>query len=103
LPTSDGGLSADAAIHNKGMNVKQADKRPGNLRTNAMPTDGYVLSVDGKLKTHFSTSAEASVAASKLKQSFPMIQVAVYDAAERIYTPVGLDEKTAGAAVAVKP
>jgi hypothetical protein len=103
LPTSDGGLSAEAAIHNEGMNVKQADKRPGNLRTNAMPTDGYVLSVDGKLKTHFGTSAEAAVAASKLKQSFPMIQVAVYDAAERIYTPVGLDENPAGGAVAGEP
>jgi hypothetical protein len=32
-----------------------------------------------------------------------MIQVAVYDAAERIYTPVGLDEKAAGAAVAGEP
>jgi hypothetical protein len=68
--------------------MSQDTKKPANLRANAMPTDGYVLAVDGKLKTRFETSKEAMTAGAKLKQSFPVIQVAVYDAAERKYTAV---------------
>lgn len=68
--------------------MSEEKKKPANLRANSMPTDGYVLSVDGKLKTRYETSKEAMTAGAKLKQSFPMIQIAVYDAAERIYTPL---------------
>ena len=68
--------------------MSQDTKKPANLRANAMPTDGYVLAVDGKLKTRFETSQEAITAGAKLKQSFPVIQVAVYDAAERKYAPL---------------
>jgi hypothetical protein len=65
-------------------------KRPTNLRANVMPTDGYVLTIDGKLKARYETEMEATAEGSKLKQRFPVIQVAVYDAAGRIYTPVDL-------------
>jgi hypothetical protein len=73
--------------------MSQDTKKPANLRANAMPTDGYVLSVDGKLKTRYETSKEAVTAGSKLKQSFPVLQVAIYDATERVYTPLDLQEK----------
>lgn len=63
-------------------------KKPANLRADVMPIDGYVLSVDGKLKTRYDTSKEAMTAASRLKQKYPVIQVAVYDAAARIRTLV---------------
>ena len=66
----------------------QEVKKPENLRANAMPIDGFVLSVDGKLKAQYETSKDAMTAASKLKQSYPVIQVAIYDAIARIYTPV---------------
>jgi hypothetical protein len=62
--------------------------KPANLPTNAMPTEGYVLAVDGKLKTRYDTSEAAVAAATKLKQSFPMVQTAVYDAAARVYTKI---------------
>jgi hypothetical protein len=68
-------------------------KKPVNLRANAMPIDGFVLSVDGKLKTRYETSKEAMTSASKLKQSYPVIQVAIYDATERVYMPVNLQEQ----------
>lgn len=68
-------------------------KKPQNLRANAMPIDGFVLSVDGKLKTRYESSQDAATAAAKLKQSFPVIQVAIYDAAARVYTPVDLQEQ----------
>jgi len=71
----------------------QEAKRPANLRANAMPIDGFVLAVDGKLKTRYESSNEAMTAASRLKQSYPVIQVAVYDATQRIYTAVDTQEK----------
>ena len=73
--------------------MSEAAKQPTNLRANALPTDGYVLSIDGKLKARYETSKEAMTAASKLKQSFPVIQVEIYDAAERKYTTVEAQEK----------
>jgi hypothetical protein len=73
--------------------MSQDTKKPANLRANAMPTDGYVLSVDGKLKTRYETSKEAVTAGSKLKESFPVLQVAIYDATARVYTPLDLQEK----------
>jgi hypothetical protein len=67
-------------------------RRPKNLLANAVPTDGYILSVDRKMKTRYESSDEAMTAARKLKQTYPLIQVAVYDAAQRIYTAVDTDE-----------
>lgn len=68
-------------------------KKPANLLANAMPTDGFVLTVDGKLKTRFETSEEAMTAGVKLKQDYPVIQVAIFDATARSYAPVVLPEK----------
>jgi len=68
-------------------------KKPANLLANAMPTDGFVLSVDGKLKMRYETSEAAMTAAAKLKETYPVIQVAVYDAVERKYAPVELAAK----------
>jgi hypothetical protein len=72
--------------------MTKAATKPANLRANAMPTDGYVLMVDGKLKSSYETSEEAMTAATKLKQSFPVIQVAVLDAAGRTSTPIELQK-----------
>jgi hypothetical protein len=75
----------------KNQEIKLQDaKSPGNPRANALPIDGYVLSVDGKLKTRYENSNDAEAAGVKLKQSYPVIQVAIYDAANRVYTPVAL-------------
>jgi hypothetical protein len=73
--------------------MTQATKKPANLSVNAMPSDGYVMAVDGKLKARYESEGDAIAAASKLKQSYPVLQVAVYDAAQRTYTVVGSQEK----------
>jgi hypothetical protein len=73
--------------------MSEGTKTPVNPRADAVPTDGYVLSVDGKLKARYETSKEAMTAGSKLKQDFPVIQVEVFDAANRVYVPVELQEK----------
>ena len=78
----------------KRQEIKLQDaKRPTNLRANVMPVDGYVLSVDGKLKKRYESAQEATAAATTLKQSYPVIKVAIYNAAERSYTPVELVER----------
>ena len=69
-------------------------RRPKNLLANAVPIDGYILSVDRKMKTRYESSSEAMTAALKLKQSYPVVQVAVYDATQRTYTAVDAQELT---------
>ena len=73
--------------------MKRDAKKPENLPANTTPIDGYILSVDGKLKTRYETCNEAVTAGSKLKENFPVIQVAVFDATTRTYTPLDLQEK----------
>src|SRR3954465_4584748 len=65
-------------------------KRPTNLRANAVPVDGFVLSVDGKFKSRYDNAKDAVAAGTKLKQAYPVIQVAVYDAVGHNYTAVEL-------------
>jgi hypothetical protein len=65
-------------------------RQPENLKANRIPPDGYLLSVDGKFKTRYETAAEATSAGEKLKMHFPVVQVAVFDATTRTFTPVEL-------------
>jgi len=51
-----------------------------------MPKEGFVLTVDGKMKAIYETEPEATAAAARLKQHFPVIRVAVYDATAQSYT-----------------
>ena len=79
--------------------MSEVIKQPAIPRADAIPTDGYVLSIDGKLKARYETAQEAMAAGSKLKENFPVIHVEVYNAAERAYTPVELLEKQASSAL----
>ena len=45
-----------------------------------LPTTGYALEVDGRLKTEFETKEGAWTGAEELKKRFPMLRVKVYDA-----------------------
>lgn len=63
-------------------------KRPKNLPANALPRDGFVLVVDGVLKTHFETSAEATKAGLALKEKYPVIHLEIFNATERKYSPL---------------
>ena len=45
-----------------------------------LPTTGYALEVDGRLKTEFETKAGAWTGAMELKKRFPTLRVKVYDA-----------------------
>jgi hypothetical protein len=67
--------------------------RPKNPSANLLPSEGYVLEIDGKFKSEFQTSEAAMKAALELKKKFPYIQVIVYGAKERTRTLVALPGK----------
>jgi hypothetical protein len=69
--------------------------RPKNPSANTIPSEGYVLEIDGKFKSEFETSEAAMKAALELKKKYPQIQVNVYDAKEHMRTLVDLTEKPA--------
>ena len=66
------------------------EKRPRNLPAVNARSEGFSLVVDGKAKSHYADAAAASSAGLALKQSFPMLQVTVYDAVQKIGTRIEL-------------
>ena len=66
------------------------EKRPRNLKLNLLPTEGFGLEVDGRVKAQYDTAEAATKAGQELKQKYPFIQVCVYDAKERTRTAVKL-------------
>jgi len=72
--------------------TSDTETRPKNLKANILPTEGYVLEIDGKFKTEYETSEQAMESGLELKKKYPQIQVKVYDAKERTRTPVELPQ-----------
>lgn len=66
--------------------------RPKNPSANVLPTEGFVLEIDGKFKSDYKTSSDAMKAGLELKKKFPFIQVIVYDAKERTRSLVKIPE-----------
>jgi hypothetical protein len=60
------------------------EPQPRNItRADLVMTEGFGLQVDGRMKTVFPTLEAAQKRARDLKAEFPMLQVKVYDAAEK--------------------
>ena len=57
-------------------------------RADVPPEAGFTLLVDGHFKNQFETLAQAKLAGTELKSRFPMLRIAVYDAATRTRLPV---------------
>jgi hypothetical protein len=70
--------------------------RPKNPSANTIPSEGFVLEIDGKFKSQFETSEAAMKSGLELKKKYPQIQVNVYDAKGHARTLVELTEKSAG-------
>ena len=66
--------------------------RPKNPSANTIPSEGYVLEIDGKFKSEFETSEAAMKAALELKRKYPQIQVNMYDAKAHTRTLVELEK-----------
>jgi hypothetical protein len=65
--------------------------RPKNPLANVLPSQGFVLEIDGKLKSEYETADQAMTSGLELKKKFPYIQVIVYGAKERTRTLVTLN------------
>ena len=69
--------------------MSDTDKRAKTvMRADLPPTEGCALMVDGKFKLDYADMTAAMKVARELKGKFPVIQVAVYDAAAKSRTPV---------------
>jgi hypothetical protein len=55
-------------------------------RADRPPTSGFVVIVDGHFKSAFGAIDAAEASGRKLKSSYPMLQIEIYDAAKRTRT-----------------
>jgi hypothetical protein len=67
---------------------KREEKRARNPRAHSLPTEGYVLEIDGKLKTEYPDADAAFAAGTQIKKNYPSVQVKIYDAKERTRTVI---------------
>ena len=56
------------------------------MRADRPPTEGFVTVVDGHFKSEFDTLEAAETAGRKLKTAYPMLQIEIYDAANKVRT-----------------
>ena len=56
------------------------------LRADLPPSQGFVAIVDGRFKSEFDTVDAAEASARKLKAAYPMLQIEIYDAANKVRT-----------------
>jgi hypothetical protein len=54
------------------------------MRADRPPTDGFVTVVDGHFKSEFDTAEAAEAAGRTLKSAYPMLQIEIYDAANKV-------------------
>lgn len=52
-------------------------------RADRPPAEGFIMVVDGHFKSEFETCEAAEESSRKLKSAFPMLQIAIYDAATK--------------------
>jgi hypothetical protein len=55
-------------------------------RADRPPAEGFVVVVDGHFKSEFDTVDAAEASGRKLKSTFPMLQIEIYDAATKVRT-----------------
>jgi hypothetical protein len=56
------------------------------LRADRPPTEGFVTVVDGHFKSEFANVEAAEAAGRKLKANYPMLQIEIYDAVNKVRT-----------------
>jgi hypothetical protein len=55
-------------------------------RADRPPTEGFVVIVDGHFKSEFDSVEAAEESGRKLKSTYPMLQIEIYDAATQVRT-----------------
>jgi hypothetical protein len=62
------------------------ESEPKAPRADRPPTEGFVVIVDGHFKSEFDTVEAAEASGRKLKSTYPMLQIEIYDAATKVRT-----------------
>jgi hypothetical protein len=57
------------------------------ILTNILPSEGYIVEIDGKFESEYGTLKGALRAGLELRQKFPHSQVKVHDANEQTQAP----------------
>jgi hypothetical protein len=57
-------------------------------RADRPPAEGFVVVVDGHFKSEFDTAEAAEASGRKLKSTYPMLQIEIYDAATKVRSPL---------------
>jgi len=71
------------------------EAQPRNAtRADLVVNKGFGLEVDGRIKMIFPTLAAAQKRGRALKAEFPMLQIKIYDAAEKTRSLVDTDSQT---------
>lgn len=55
-------------------------------RADRPPTEGFVLIVDGHFKSEFDAAEAAESSGRKLKSTYPMLKIEIYDAVTKVRT-----------------
>ncbi|MHC2295477.1 hypothetical protein [Bradyrhizobium barranii] len=58
-------------------------------RADRPPSEGFVVIVDGHFKSEFETAESAKSAGRKLKSTYPMLKIEIYDAVTKVRTLLG--------------
>jgi hypothetical protein len=56
------------------------------MRADRPPTEGFATIVDGHFKSEFDTTEGAEAAGRALKSVYPMLQIEIYNAANKVRT-----------------
>ena len=63
--------------------------RPRNAqRSDIIPTEGFAMVVDGKLKGNYADERAAKAAGEELLGKFPMLRIEVYNAKTKVRTKI---------------
>jgi hypothetical protein len=65
-----------------------------HIHSDALPTEGFIIEVDGKFDSEYGTLMGVLKAGLELMQKFPQSQVKVHDVDEEMQAPV--DEQSVG-------
>jgi hypothetical protein len=66
------------------LSIDEPGPKKKSLRADRAPTEGFTVVVDGHFKSDFETVDPAEASGRKLKFTYPMLKIEIYDAATRV-------------------
>jgi hypothetical protein len=78
-------VTKDSKMKKPVLSIEEPEPKKA-LRADRPPVDGFVTVVDGHFKSEFDTVDAAEAAGRKLKSTYPMLQIEIYDAGAKTRT-----------------